>query len=474
MRFRTTIVLVLLVAGVLAPTGAAAAPVTCFGVPVTIPAGGPGPDVINGTSGPDVIAGLGGDDVIRGFGGDDLICGGEGDDLILGGPGHDRLNGEAGNDRVRGGSGNDELRGGDGSDRLIPDTGDEVVVGGGGSDILDYLSGDGPIDVDLAAGTGTYTPSSKAIAIFHITLAGVEKVDGTPYDDTIAGDAKRNVLRGKQGNDTIDGRAGEDTLIGGTGGDLIHGGDAGDVIKGQAEGDVLHGDDGPDIIRGGNGDDLILGLGGDDIRLVGDGGADWIYGGVGDDLLRGGRVADFGSYDDLLYGEAGNDGCFVGTDYFECETTDAQPVHAWHGGLGGATFGMEPARALRYLRRDLGAPDFDGNYGGACGGESWRQVRWGGLTVYATDGDAPYAFDGWRMDSAGALPPGVTFEGGILPTWTWSNLAAAGATYDIFYQAWRLASVAVFGWFGQAITDPPAPGTPIGRFGTGSGGVFFC
>jgi Ca2+-binding RTX toxin-like protein len=471
MRFRTTIVLVLLVMGVLAPAGAGAAPVTCFGVPVTIPAGGPGPDVINGTSGPDVIAGLGGDDVIRGFGGADLICGGDGDDLILGGPGNDRLAGDDGNDKLRGAAGDDELRGGAGSDRLLPDTGDDILIGGGGSDIVDYLAGHGPIDVDLAAGTAVYTPPGKT---FTSSLAGIEKVDGTPYDDTIAGDAKRNVLRGKHGRDTIDGRGGNDTIAGGTGEDLIHGGDAGDVIRGQGDGDVLHGDDGPDIVRGGNGDDLILGLGGDDRRLVGDTGHDTIYGGAGDDLLRGGRLAELGSYDDLLDGEGGTDGCFTGTDYFNCETTDAKPVHARQDGIGDATFGMEPDRALRFLRRDLGQPDFDGPYQGACGGESWRQVRWDGLTVYATDMDDPYAFDGWRMDTTKALPAGVTFEGGILPAWTWSNLAAAGATYDIFYQAWRLASVDVFGWFGQAITDPPAPNTPIGQFGTGSGGVFFC
>ncbi|MGH8899761.1 MAG: calcium-binding protein [Egibacteraceae bacterium] len=65
--------------------------------------GGPGPDVINGTSGADNIVGLGGNDTINAGGGDDNIYGGTGDDVINCGAGA--------NDRAVGGPGADTFSG---------------------------------------------------------------------------------------------------------------------------------------------------------------------------------------------------------------------------------------------------------------------------------------------------------------------------------------------------------------------------
>jgi Ca2+-binding RTX toxin-like protein len=259
----------------------------CMGVAAT-QVGTPDADTLTGTPGRDVIRGYGGDDTIAGFGSTDILCGDEGDDLILGGPGGDFLLGGDGNDRLRGAAGNDVLVGGAGSDRMLPETGDDWVEGGPGSDIVDYLAADGPVTVDLAAGTSTYSPIGGT-AWTH-TLVTVEKVDGSRYADTLVGDAKRNVLRGKQGADQIWGHGGDDDLIGGTHGDIIRGGDGDDLVKGQADDDLLEGEAGADRIRGGNGDDTLRG-------------------GAGDDTLFGGLLRHRGVFTNSIDGGAGTDVC---------------------------------------------------------------------------------------------------------------------------------------------------------------------
>jgi Ca2+-binding RTX toxin-like protein len=259
----------------------------CMGVAATQVGTAAGDD-LRGTPGRDVIRGYGGDDTITGLGDTDLLCGDDGDDLLLGGPGDDFLLGGDGNDKLRGAAGFDVLVGGAGSDRMLPETGDDWVEGGPGSDILDYLAAAGPVTVDLAAGTSTYSPIGGTT--WTHTLVTVEKVDGSRYDDTLIGDAKRNVLRGKQGIDQIWGHGGDDDLIGGTGDDTIRGGDGDDLIKGQADDDLLEGEGGADRIRGGNGDDTLRG-------------------GDGNDTLFGGLLRHRGIFSNVIDGGAGTDVC---------------------------------------------------------------------------------------------------------------------------------------------------------------------
>jgi Ca2+-binding RTX toxin-like protein len=262
----------------------------CDGLPVTheVPPGGAR---FSGTSGDDVILGTDGPDEIVGYGGNDTICGGGGDDLLLGGPGDDTLLGGDGNDKLRGAAGDDELYGGAGSDRLLPETGHDLVDGGPGSDIVDYLAADGPVTVDLEEGWAVYGPPARlAPGQWRAELVRVEKVDGTRFDDTLVGDERRNVLRGKQGDDTIVGNGGDDDLIGGMGVDDVQGGDGDDLVKGQADDDVLSGAAGSD-------------------RLVGGGGNDALSGGDGDDTLIGGLKVHLGVFFNLLDGGAGTDVC---------------------------------------------------------------------------------------------------------------------------------------------------------------------
>jgi Ca2+-binding RTX toxin-like protein len=259
----------------------------CDGKPVTLTVP-PGGARFDGTSGDDVILGTPGPDLISGKGGDDTICGGGGDDILLGGPGADTLLGGDGNDRLRGAAGNDTLRGEAGSDRLLPESGDDLVNGGAGSDIVDYRAGAGPVAVDLEAGTATYGPVGGSTWSHGLLL--VEKVDGSPFGDTLIGNGKRNVLRGRHGADTIGGGGGDDDLIGGLGDDVVSGGDGRDLVKGQG---------GDDVLGGGGGDD----------RLVGGSGNDSLDGGPGDDTLIGGLKSHLGSFVNTLDGGPGTDTC---------------------------------------------------------------------------------------------------------------------------------------------------------------------
>lgn len=247
----------------------------CLGRPATIVGHGK----IHGTAHADVIVGSAGDDHIFGGGGNDRICvgggedtieggtgsdridagagtdeviGGNGSDLVLAGPGADTVFGERGNDRlyggpgngdylnsglgddtvvdggsgngdhVIGGVGNDHLSGGPGNGDVIEgDLGTDMIDGGPGvHDIASYalagqsavFSGGIGVDVDLAAGTGSGDGED--------TLIGIEDVAGTPFADTILGDAEPNELYGGGGTDELTGAGPGDAAFGGTGLDL--------------------------------------------------------------------------------------------------------------------------------------------------------------------------------------------------------------------------------------------------------------
>lgn len=143
-------------------------------------------------------------------------------------------------------------------------------------------------------------------------------VVGTPGDDVILGNERRNTIRGRGGNDTICGVGGADEIVGGKGRDVIYGGQGNDRITGGkghdrliggSGNDRLAGGSGRDQIRGGAGDDEIVGGSGRD-RLDGNGGADVIDGGPGHDRIRGHKGADYltgGTGRDIIRGGSGTD-----------------------------------------------------------------------------------------------------------------------------------------------------------------------
>jgi Ca2+-binding RTX toxin-like protein len=331
--------------------------------------GGDGKDILDAGSGNDTLYGGAGDDTLLGGFGDDKLYGGDGNDLITDTAGNNTVDGGAGDDQIITSSGNDNVLGGDGNDEITLGAGDDIanggtgadrMFGGSGNDVMDaggglgndYIDGGDGVDiatyVSATAGVtvalGLVNPDNTPMAQDTIgagvdTLAAIENLTGSNFDDTLTGDALNNLLNGGAGNDRLDGGDGNDGLVGGSGNDTLMGGPGADqndggtgvdtvdyssspaavVINlsdalnesgGFAEGDVLNFDTDNngsretrtvEVIKGSAFDDTLTG---DDlgIQFEGQGGNDTITGGAGVDALFG------GDGNDIISGLAGNDG----------------------------------------------------------------------------------------------------------------------------------------------------------------------
>ena len=123
------------------------------------------------------------------------------------------------------------------------------------------------------------------------TLAGIEHLVGSRYNDTLAGDGGDNRLAGGGGDDVLYGgpAGGDDTLLGGPGDDRLFGG------KGD---DTLRGGDGNDVLKGGAGADVLIADGDDRDVLVGGPGPDTFR--FSPDGLGGGTIRDFSDGEDVI------------------------------------------------------------------------------------------------------------------------------------------------------------------------------
>jgi subtilisin family serine protease len=219
----------------------------CTGFTPTI-VGTPGPDMLVGTSGNDVISGLGGDDVLIGGTGDDKLCGGE------------------------------------------------------GNDTADFESATLGITASLAAGTATGQGADA--------LDSVERLAGSPLNDTLTGDSGANRLSGGGGNDTLRGGLGNDELIGGAGtadkadysmsstGVVASLGTASSTGEGTdtfATIEGLIGSNSLDTLTGDGGPNTLNGFGHND-TLDGGNGNDTLLGGPGNDSLNGAAGVDTADY----------------------------------------------------------------------------------------------------------------------------------------------------------------------------------
>jgi Ca2+-binding RTX toxin-like protein len=158
---------------------------------------------------------------------DDMIRGNTLANHLRGGLGDDIIEGRGGNDILDGGEGSDEYEflyttsmGGLGDDILRED---EAVD----SDSLDFSAFHQVIAINLATGASAY----GVLSVAFNRGDGVENVFGTPYADTISGNARANLLVGGAGNDTINGLEAEDTLEGGEGNDSLTGGAGSDLYR---------------------------------------------------------------------------------------------------------------------------------------------------------------------------------------------------------------------------------------------------
>ncbi len=309
--------------------------------------GGPHNDVLEGSDNApfEDLVGHGGNDTLRGGGGEDYIEGNAGDDTIDGGVGPYDAIGHGDSltavtiDLAAGtvtGEGNDSITeieiaiGSRHNDTLLGDAnatlfygleGDDHIDGRAGHDIVLYESATRGVNANLASGTASGEGND--------TLAGIEGLLGSLFDDTLTGDGGNNVLVGYLGNDT---------LVGGDGADYFEPGPGNDVVDGQAGGqdivDYYYAPMGVSVDLGsgtatGQGDDVltaieeVLGSLFDDV-LFGNQVGNYLYGDLGNDIIEG-RDGDDGldGFDgnDTLNGGAGSDECFGAETTSACELT---------------------------------------------------------------------------------------------------------------------------------------------------------
>ncbi|MFO0908083.1 MAG: calcium-binding protein [Isosphaeraceae bacterium] len=239
--------------------------------------GGAGNDLIFAGQGNDSIQGGGGDNTIVGGAGNDIIFGGAGvnwlvapqasqatltpSSLLVGSPQNPLLKATiqqiqkvtlAGDPTVSsrldassfdgavslvGGGGDDTLLGGPGDDTLVAGRGNDSMVGGGGRDL--FVFGAGPHGTDVVVKSRTqgaadldFSGMSAAVNV-NIGLAALQNVSpgllrlrlsdplaihnlaGTPFDDTLIGNANDNILTGNGGRNWLSGGDGADVIQGG-------------------------------------------------------------------------------------------------------------------------------------------------------------------------------------------------------------------------------------------------------------------
>jgi len=165
--------------------------------------GGPGSDSLAGGLGEDVI--YAGDD-----GSPDVLAGGGGDDVLYGvnifHPRH-----ESGAAQMSGGPGDDLLIGGQ------PCEGDIFDGGAGDNDSASFarVNNSGTY-VQAAINGPVLDPDVAGCSAGHID-GSVEKIEGSPGNDDLAGDNGPNTLLGRGGDDRLDGMGGFDDCSGGAG-----------------------------------------------------------------------------------------------------------------------------------------------------------------------------------------------------------------------------------------------------------------
>jgi Ca2+-binding RTX toxin-like protein len=284
----------------------------------------------------------------------DTITGSDKSNFIKGGAGDDKINGGVAGSSCA--SDKDTLEGDDGNDTFdmsaTPDCGD-VVLGGNGSDVVDYSARTASLTItlDLNANDGeTVNNASEGdnVKDAEIVLGGshADTITGGALDDELHGGAGDDVISGGAGNDILVGDDGNDTLNGNAGDDTFDEGlvDAYPAGNAQAQSPLSKGA-GDDKINGGAGTnsadysertaDLTITMCADPTTLTGapasqaaecndsDGdpantendnvaNVSVVYGGTGADTLTGTAGDDAlygGSGDNVLDGQAGDDIC---------------------------------------------------------------------------------------------------------------------------------------------------------------------
>jgi Ca2+-binding RTX toxin-like protein len=173
---------------------------------------------------------------IGGVGGDSLT-GGDTEDILVDGTegAADTLEGLGGDDALTHNNAADQLLGGDGNDLFLSNSicDDEEIVGGAGRDNSSWARFGEGVGANLATGAAGRPGSSEAPvcgAEPFDSLAEIEDLEGSSFDDSFYGDAGPNQLLGHPGADSYFARAGSDSI-------LANSGDADVVIDCGADSD---------------------------------------------------------------------------------------------------------------------------------------------------------------------------------------------------------------------------------------------
>jgi uncharacterized delta-60 repeat protein len=130
---------------------------------------------------------------------------------------------------VRGSAHNDTLTGSDASglETFEGRGGSDIIDGKGGRDRVDYKFGPAAVSVNLDAGSAIDGLGGTD------SIANVEDIRATAFNDTLVGNAAANVIEAWWGNDMLTGGAGNDTFVFDASGNGV------DTITDFAAGDVL-------------------------------------------------------------------------------------------------------------------------------------------------------------------------------------------------------------------------------------------
>jgi Ca2+-binding RTX toxin-like protein len=267
-----------------------------------------------------------------------------------------KLNGTSNADSLYGTSTADQIYGNGGNDTLKGFGGADHLDGGAGVDTAFYSDSTVAVGVNLAAGRGYFGTAEGD------TLANIENLFGSAFNDSLIGNSAANTFYGLDGNDILKGAGGDDRLIGDYGDDTLKGGGGADAlvggpgidtadygqsefavrihlginraflgdaqgdafssienISGSAFHDYLEGDSYANVLRGQDGNDALHGGFGND-TLDGGPGTDHLYGESGRDTLMGNTGSDVFYVDDAgdtiveRVGE-GNDSVYTSVNY---------------------------------------------------------------------------------------------------------------------------------------------------------------
>ncbi len=330
-----------------------------LGISRTTLEGGEGNDSLRGGiglfgEGSNIFDGGAGSDTIQSFAVQDSIFGGDGDDSLMTMT-SDVLTAQGVNSSLPGFAGESTLDGGEGSDTLTAAFESDVMLGGGGDDLMSGLftlmdGGDGNDTLD---GSGFVRTATTSLEVSLFGGAGDDFISGASQAETASG--LINVFAGGSGNDNITLNSTSDVLL--TDSANLEGNDTITAFNIEpAEGEVfvlfdtlgdnvIDGSNGDDSIRGGAGADVLRGgtqvaitndnlgaldeIGAGNDTIAAGGGNDFLFGGQGDDSLVGqdgddtlqgsfnsDPAADGPSFGDTLIGGEGSDSFFY---QFEAE-----------------------------------------------------------------------------------------------------------------------------------------------------------